>query len=66
VPVDLVFVLDSSASLGNANWVLVKTLAANIVEQFNIGESSTRYDKQPRACLSVCVLTTVLCVCVIL
>ena len=43
MPVDLVFVLDSSASLGATNWLLVKTLAANIVEQFNIGSADTRY-----------------------
>jgi hypothetical protein len=43
VPVDLVFVLDSSASLGATNWLLVKTLAANIVEQFTIGSADTRY-----------------------
>ncbi len=44
VPVDLVFVLDSSASLGASNWGLVKTLAANIVGNFDVSSTGTRFE----------------------
>ncbi len=43
MPVDLIFVLDSSGSLGEANWLLVKSLAASIVDQFVISATDTRY-----------------------
>ena len=42
-PVDLVFVLDSSVSLGEANWRLALAFASSIVDLLTIGERDTRY-----------------------
>ena len=41
-PFDLIFVLDSSGSLGTDNWNLVKQFAANVVDTLTIGENNTR------------------------
>jgi hypothetical protein len=40
---DLVFVLDSSSSLGADNWDLVKQFAANVVSQLTISSTANRY-----------------------
>jgi hypothetical protein len=42
-PVDLIFVLDSSGSLGADNWQIVKQFAADIVSLLTIGTSETRF-----------------------
>ncbi len=42
-PVDLVFVLDSSSTLGEANWRLALAFASSIVDLLTIGERDTRY-----------------------
>jgi hypothetical protein len=41
--VDLVFVLDSSGSLGIENWNKIKRLASSVVEVLPISESTIRF-----------------------
>jgi collagen type VI alpha len=43
-PLDLIFVLDSSGSLGEANWLIVQEFAASVVKVLPIGADSIRYD----------------------
>jgi hypothetical protein len=39
---DLVFVLDSSGSLGETNWQIVKQFASDLVEFLPVGENDVR------------------------
>ena len=39
---DIVFVLDSSGSIGGSNFITMKTFVKNVVSNFEIGDSKTR------------------------
>ena len=43
VPTDLVFVLDSSLTVGTSNWAAVKQYAASIVKQLTVSATQTQY-----------------------
>ena len=40
---DIVFVVDSSGSIGNASWQLVLNFTASMVESFPIGDLGARF-----------------------
>ena len=42
-PLDIVFILDSSGSLGDANWLLVKQFAVSVVEKLSVSASDTQF-----------------------